>query len=137
LALPSAAQLRQVSTRLSEVTAQREQTAEQLQQSETSFRLLVDGETDYAIYMLDPQGCVTCWNSGAERIKGYTAAEILGQHFSRFYTEQDRAAGIPAHALATARATGRYEVEGWRVRKDGARFWASIVVHPLFDTSGA
>ncbi|MBK5960682.1 hypothetical protein CCR97_21110 [Rhodoplanes elegans] len=95
------------------------------------FRLLVDSLTDHAIYMLDPSGVITHWNTGAERLKGYSAAEILGQHFSRFYTREDRLAGAPVRVLDTALRTGRYEAEGWRVRKDGSRFFASVVVEPI------
>jgi PAS domain S-box-containing protein len=93
--------------------------------------------TDYALYMLDPNGIVTSWNPGAMRIKGYSAEEIIGQHFSRFYFEGDRAAGVPARALATAGQTGRYEAEGWRVRKDGSFFWASVVIDAIHDEQGA
>jgi PAS domain S-box-containing protein len=100
-------------------------------ESERSFRLLVEGVTDYALYMLDPGGIITSWNVGGERIKGYTPAEIVGQHFSRFYGETDRAAGKPARALRTAVEKGRYEEEGWRVRKDGTLFWASVVIDPI------
>jgi PAS domain S-box-containing protein len=102
-------------------------------ESERSFRLLVEGVADYALFMLDPIGIVTSWNIGAQRIKGYAPAEILGQHFSRFYTETDRANGKPARALATARQTGRFEDDGWRVRKDGTFFWASVVIDPIFE----
>src|ERR1700749_1706196 len=102
-------------------------------ESERSFRLLVEGVADYALYMLDPSGTVTSWNIGAQRIKGYAPEEILGQHFSRFYTENDRTNGKPARALATARQTGRYEEDGWRVRKDGTFFWASVVIDPIFE----
>jgi PAS domain S-box-containing protein len=91
---------------------------------ERRFQLLVDAVKDYAIYMLDPQGIVSSWNAGAQRFKGYTANEIIGQHFSRFYTDEDRQAGVPQQALATAVAEGKYETEGWRVRQDGSRFWA-------------
>jgi PAS domain S-box-containing protein len=104
--------------------------------SERRFRLLVQSVTDYAIYMLDLEGKVANWNAGAERIKGYTAAEITGQHFSRFYTPEDAAAGVPAMALDTARRTGRFEAEGWRCRKDGTRFWASVVIDSIRDDSG-
>src|SRR5439155_7724823 len=97
-------------------------------ESERSFRLLVEGVADYALYMLDPAGIITSWNIGGERIKGYSPGEILGQHFSRFYTEADRANGKPARALGIAREKGRYEEEGWRVRKDGSFFWASVVI---------
>ena len=100
-------------------------------ESERNFRLLVEGVTDYALYMLDPTGVVTSWNVGGQRIKGYTPDEILGQHFSRFYTENDRANGKPARALGIARDQGRYEEEGWRVRKDGTFFWASVVIDPI------
>lgn len=104
--------------------------------SEQHFRLLVEGVVDYAIYMLSPSGEVSSWNAGAERIKGYPAAEVVGSNFSRFYTEPDRKAGLPTIALATAERTGKYESEGWRVRKDGTRFWAHVVVDPIRDDSG-
>jgi len=104
--------------------------------SEQQFRMLVQGVRDYAIYMLDPEGWVTNWNAGAEQIKGYTADEIVGQHFSRFYTEEDRANGEPARALETALREGRYEREAERVRKDGTRFWASVVLDPVRDETG-
>ena len=107
-----------------------------LRDSERQFRLLIGGVVDYALIMLDPNGVVTSWNSGAERIKGYRPPEIIGQHFSRFYTDQDRAAGVPAAALYTATTEGRYEAEGWRVRKDGNLFWASVVVDAIRDDSG-
>jgi PAS domain S-box-containing protein len=100
-------------------------------ESERSFRLLVENVADYALYMLDPTGIITSWNIGGQRIKGYSSAEILGQHFSRFYTETDRANGKPARALRIAREQGRYEEEGWRVRKDGTFFWASVVIDPI------
>ena len=100
-------------------------------ESERSFRLLVEGVTDYALYMLDPDGIVTSWNIGGQRIKGYAPEEIVGRHFSCFYTETDRANGKPLRALRTAREAGRYEEEGWRVRKDGTFFWASVVIDPI------
>ncbi|MBX4860079.1 PAS domain S-box protein [Rhizobium sophorae] len=103
---------------------------------EGRFRLLVDAITDYAIYMLNPEGIVTSWNTGAQRFKGYTPSEILGEHFSRFYLEEDRAAGIPARALATAQEHGRFEGEGWRQRKDGTRFWAHVIIDPIRRPSG-
>ena len=104
--------------------------------SDERYGLLIKGVTDYAIYMLDVDGNVMEWNAGAERIKGYTAEEIIGQHFSRFYTEEDRNAGVPRHALETAVQKGKYEAEGWRVRKDGNRFYASVLIDPLRDVSG-
>ena len=104
--------------------------------SDDPFNLLVQSVVDYAIYMLDANGRVTSWNAGAERIKGYSAGEILGQHFSRFYTDEDRAAEVPRVALETARETGRYEAEGWRVRKDGTRFWASVIIDAIKDHDG-
>jgi PAS domain S-box-containing protein len=100
------------------------------------FQLLVQGVTDYAIFLLDPQGNITNWNSGAMRIKGYTEDEVVGRHFSQFYTPEDRAKELPARALATAVREGRYEAEGWRVRKDGTRFWASIVIDRINDAKG-
>ncbi|HUU67444.1 MAG TPA: EAL domain-containing protein [Methyloceanibacter sp.] len=100
------------------------------------FQMLVENITDYAIYMLDPQGIVTNWNLGAQRFKGYTPAEIVGQSFRRFFTEDDRQNGLPEHILATAAGEDRYESEGWRVRKDGARFWAHVVVDTIRDESG-
>jgi PAS domain S-box-containing protein len=109
---------------------------EALRRSEERFRLLVQSVTDYAIYMLDQDGNVASWNAGAERFKGYRADEIIGRHFSNFYTDEDRAAGIPANALAQARSKGRFEAEGWRVRKDGTHFWANVVVDPVRDPSG-
>ncbi|MGA8601850.1 MAG: PAS domain S-box protein [Beijerinckiaceae bacterium] len=116
--------------------SERKAVEEKLRRSEERFRLLVHGVTDYAIYMLDPEGHVTNWNVGAERIKGYLADEIVGQHFSRFYTEADRAAGLPQHALETAAREGRFEREGWRVRKDGTLFWANVVVDAIRNERG-
>jgi PAS domain S-box-containing protein len=107
-----------------------------LRESEERFRILVQGVTDYAIYMLDPHGNITNWNAGGERIKGYREDEIVGRHFSTFYTEEDLAAGLPAQALKTAEKEGRYEREGWRVRRDGTRFWASVVIDPIRDPQG-
>jgi PAS domain S-box-containing protein len=107
-----------------------------LHRSEEQFRLLVQGVSDYAIYLLDLEGKVTNWNLGAQRIKGYFANEIVGQHFSRFYTDEDRAAGIPQTALETARRDGRFEKEGWRIRKDGSRFWAHVVIDAIRDDGG-
>ena len=100
-------------------------------ESERNFRLLVENVVDYALYMLDPTGIVTSWNIGGQRIKGYSPEEIVGRHFSCFYTEADRANGKPAVALGIALNQGRYEEEGWRVRKDGTYFWASVVIDPI------
>jgi PAS domain S-box-containing protein len=100
-------------------------------ESERNFRLLVEGVADYALFMLDPSGTITSWNIGAQRIKGYSPQEILGQHFCRFYPESDRANGKPQRALKIAEEHGRYEEEGWRVRKDGRFFWASVIIDPI------
>jgi PAS domain S-box-containing protein len=107
-----------------------------LHESEERFRLLVEGVQDYAIFMLDPQGYIASWNPGAERAKGYTEDEIIGQHYSRFYMPEDVAAGKPKRMLEIARSYGRVEDEGWRVRKDGTRFWASVVITALRDKAG-
>lgn len=100
------------------------------------FRLLVDAITDYAIYMLTPEGRISSWNAGAERLKGYSEQEIIGQHFSRFYTEEDRNDGLPSRALQISAAEGKFEAEGWRVRKSGERFWAHVVIDPIFAPNG-
>ncbi|MCS0590767.1 PAS domain S-box protein [Massilia norwichensis] len=115
---------------------ERKKAEDKLRESEQRFRLLVQGVTDYAIYMLSPEGLVTNWNSGAERIKGYTHDEIVGSHFSRFYTPEDQAAGVPKRALSTAGEVGRFEAEGWRVRKDGTRFWAHVIIDAIHDDEG-
>src|SRR3954466_16004669 len=112
------------------------ETQELLRQSEERYRLLVESVKDYAIFLLDPQGHVLTWNAGAERIKGYRAEEIIGQHFSRFYPADAVSSGWPAHELSVAAATGRFEDEGWRVRKDGSRFWANVVITALRGESG-
>ena len=109
---------------------------EELRRSEERFRLLIESVTDYAIYMLDPTGLVVSWNPGAQRFKGYSADEIIGEHFSRFYTPEDKEAGVPKRALETAEHEGKFEAEGWRMRKDGTRFWASVVIDPVRDRSG-
>ena len=96
------------------------------------FQCLVDAIKDYAIYMLDPDGHIISWNSGAERFKGYSELEILGRHFSCFYTPEDIVADLPRHALATARLEGHFESEGWRVRKDGSRMFANVVIDPIY-----
>jgi len=115
---------------------ERKAAEELLRQSEEQFRILVQGVTDYAIYMLDPHGRITNWNPGAQRIKGYRPEEIIGEHFSRFYTEKDRLKGEPQRALEIAAREGRYERESWRVRKDGTQFWANVVIDPIRDDGG-
>ncbi len=118
-----------------DMTEQR-QSQQALLEAERRFRLLVQSVTDYAIFMLDPEGRVANWNAGAQRIKGYAPEDIVGEHFSRFYTREDFEAGVPHRALETAREVGRYEAEGWRVRKDGTRFWASVVLDAIRDDGG-
>ena len=100
------------------------------------YQLLVESITDYAVYMLDKDGFVASWNAGAQRFKGYEPSEIIGQHFSRFYTPEDQAAGLPARALATATREGKFETQGWRVRKDGTQFWTHVVIDPIRDPNG-
>jgi PAS domain S-box-containing protein len=117
---------------LNQFTRQREL----LRQSEQHFQLLVQGVKDHAIYMVDVEGRVSSWNIGARNIKGYQPEEIIGQHFSRFYTAEDQQSGLPARALAQAEHEGKYEAEGWRVRKNGSRFWASVVIDPIRDDGG-
>jgi PAS domain S-box-containing protein len=115
---------------------ERRATERQLRQSEEMFRLLVEGVADYAIFMLDPNGHIASWNLGAQRIKGWTADEVLGTHFRRFYTDVDRDRHHPEHELDMAVRDGRYEEEGWRVRKDGSQFWANVVITAIRDGSG-
>ncbi len=122
--------------RVEERTRELTEASTQLGESERRFRLFVGGVTDYAIYMLDPEGIITNWNSGAERIKGYQAQEIIGQHFSVFYTSRDRQEGLPQRALMIAARDGRFEADGWRVRKDGTRFWANVVIDAVHDDGG-
>ena len=133
-------QLQQLNTSLEQRVADRARqlaaSTTKLEESERRFRLLVEGVTDYAIFMLDPAGTVVNWNPGAERIKGYSREEIIGQHFSRFYTEQDRENQVPQRAIETATRTGKYGAEGWRVRKDGTTFWASVVINAIRDPDG-
>jgi PAS domain S-box-containing protein len=104
--------------------------------SDRAFEILIQAVVDYAIYMLDPDGRVATWNPGAQRIKGYTPDEIIGQPFSNFYIEEDRAAGLPQRALRLAREQGKFEGEGWRLRKDGSRFWAMVVIDPIWGEDG-
>jgi PAS domain S-box-containing protein len=116
--------------------SERREAEEALRRSEQELRLLIQGVTDYAIYMLDREGRVSNWNAGAQRIKGYTPAEIIGRHFSEFYTEEDRATGLPADGLETAAREGRFEKEGWRVRKDGSRFFAHVIIDAIRGDDG-
>ena len=104
--------------------------------ADQQFRLLVSSVTDYAIYLLDGAGRVASWNAGAERIKGYRADEIIGRSFSQFYTPEDHAQGVPEQNLAKARREGRFEGEGWRLRKDGSRFWALVVIDTVRNDAG-
>jgi PAS domain S-box-containing protein len=115
---------------------ERRRTEIALRRSEERWRLFVDAVQDYAIFMLDPEGCVSTWNTGAERIKGYKASEIIGQHFSRFYSEEDVQAGKPARELDVATKEGRFEDEGWRIRKDRSRFWANVIITAVRDSAG-
>jgi PAS domain S-box-containing protein len=115
---------------------ERKQAEDALRLSEQQFKLLVEGVSDYAIYMLDAKGHVASWNTGAQRIKGYRPDEIIGKHFSQFYTAEDREKGVPEYALNTAAAEGRFEKEGWRLRKDSSRLWASVVIDAIKNDSG-
>ena len=107
---------------------------QQLGDEPRQFQLLVQSVMDYAIYMLDTQGVIRSWNAGGERIKGYTAEEVIGQNFSRFYPPEEVAIGLPRQSLEAARTQGKYEAEGWRIRKDGSRFRASVVIDPIFQS---
>ncbi|HEY0164848.1 MAG TPA: PAS domain S-box protein, partial [Sphingomicrobium sp.] len=100
------------------------------------FQLLVNAVIDYAIYMLDPDGRITTWNPGAERFKGYTGSEIIGDHFSRFFSKDDQKADLPGRALRVAAREGRFEAEGWRIRKDGTRFWAHAILDAIRTPDG-
>jgi PAS domain S-box-containing protein len=119
------------------VRTEKFKTEQALRRTEEDYRLLVNGVRDYAIYMLDPQGGIISWNAGASRIKQYSADEVVGKHFSHFYTDEDLQNGEPARALQTAAEHGKYEAEGWRVRKDGSRFWSSTVIEAIYDDGGA
>ncbi|HKY93983.1 MAG TPA: PAS domain S-box protein, partial [Kiloniellales bacterium] len=130
------ARIGEAATQLTSEMAGRSQAERQLAFNDAQLQVLIQGVGDCAIYMLDPAGHVTSWNTGAARIKGYRADEIVGQHFSRFYTESDRAAGVPERALATAAERGKFEAEGWRVRKDGTQFWGSVLIDAIRDNAG-
>jgi PAS domain S-box-containing protein len=130
------ADLRKQVNVLTRELAEAREAEQQLQHSSAQLAVLVQNIRDYAIYMMDKEGRVISWNSGAERIKGYTANEIMGHHFSRFYNESDRKSGLPTRALRQAAAEGKFEEEGWRVRKDGNQFWASVVIDSIHDRSG-
>jgi PAS domain S-box-containing protein len=119
----------------SDITRQKE-TLAQLHRSEQRFRMLVENVRDYAIFMLDPRGVISSWNAGARRIKGYQRSEIIGKHFSVFYPREDVLAGKPQWELEMARSEGAWEDEGWRLRKDGTRFWANVVITAIFDDNG-
>jgi PAS domain S-box-containing protein len=116
--------------------SERRRAEQQLRDSEERFRLIVESTLDYAIFMLDPTGVIASWNAGAQRIKGYAAEEIVGQHFSIFYPPDANARGWPAEELRSAQALGRFEDEGWRIRKDGSRFWANVVITALRGSDG-
>jgi PAS domain S-box-containing protein len=130
------AEAREAEQQLHRELAEAREAEQQLLHSSAQFAILVQSTKDHAIYMLDKTGRIISWNSGAEHIKGYTHDEIIGQHFSRFYTDLDRKSGLPKKALRQAAADGKFEGEGWRVRKDGSRFWASVVISPIHDGSG-
>ncbi|TMB16065.1 MAG: PAS domain S-box protein, partial [Deltaproteobacteria bacterium] len=115
---------------------ERRRIEQQLKDGEERLRLMIESVKDYAIFLLDPQGRVTSWNPGAERMKGYAAEEIIGQHFSRFYPAEDASSGKAARELEIAASTGHFEEEGWRVRKDGSRFWASVVLSAVHNPAG-
>jgi PAS domain S-box-containing protein len=123
-------------TKITRDVSEQYQAREELHASEERFRLLVESVKDYAIYMLSPAGVITNWNEGAKRIKRLRFDEVEGSHFSRFYTEEDRLAKLPENALRIAREEGRFEHEGWRVRGDGSKFWAHVVIDPAHDSNG-
>src|SRR5690606_542389 len=115
---------------------ERKRAEDALRRSEEQFRLLVQGVTDYAIYMVDPEGIVTSWNVGAQRIKGYAPEEIIGRSFALFYDQEDQDAGLPQKSLDDSARNGKLQSEGWRVRKDGTRFWAHVLIEPIRDKAG-
>ncbi len=130
------AELTRINDELQRQIREREQLQDALHRSEERFRLLVEGVTDYAIYMLDPDGIVESWNAGAARINGYRAEEIVGKHVTCFYTDEDVAAGKPERDLKAAAGSGHVELEAWQLRKDGSRFWANSVLSALYDSNG-
>ena len=134
--MPSRAELRDANEQLSRQIRERNEALERLRQTEERHRLLVESVAYFAIVRLDLDGCVTDWSLGTERIIGYTTQEIVGGHFSMFYIPEDRAKGLPLRALEMAARQGRCETEGWRLRKDGSRFWANVVIHPVTDERG-
>lgn len=136
LLLPSRAQLRQVNEELSNQIRERNGALERLRMTEERHRLLVESVAHFAIVVLDRQGYVTNWSLGIQRVSGYTTQEIVGRHLSIFYLPEDRECGLPTRALEIAAREGRYEIEAWHVRKDGSRFWANIVIHPITDEGG-
>ena len=136
LALPSPSQWTEMKNNLADAISEGKRGAVTPRQSDENLRLLIKGVRDYAIFMLDSTGRITTWNEGAERIKGYSAEEILGVHFSIFYTPADLRTGKPARELLIAEQHGRVEEEGWRVRKDGTQFWANVVITALRDETG-
>jgi PAS domain S-box-containing protein len=136
LQLPSRAQLRQVNEELSSQIRERNGALERLRVTEERHRLLVESVAHFAIVVLDRQGYLTNWSLGIQRVSGYTTQEIVGRHMSIFYLPEDRECGLPSRALEIAAREGRYETEAWHVRKDGSRFWASIVIHPITDEGG-
>ena len=136
ISFPTPAQFRAVTDQLASEVVGRQRAVTSLTRSEQSLRLLLEGVTDLAIFMLDPGGRISSWNSGAARITGYTEREAIGQHFAALYTPQERGDGLPLRALETAARVGKMHSEGWRVRKDGSQFWASMMIEALHDDSG-
>src|SRR3954466_4584226 len=118
------------------VTAKDEKPLRNALDTDASFRVFVESVRDYALIMLDPQGFIVSWNAGAEAIKGYAAGEIIGKHFTTFYPPEAIESGLPERELVVAQAVGRFEDEGWRLRKDGSRFWANVVITALRDRGG-